>query len=199
MENIWLPSQKRIDTCTTNGRSLMKPSSYVFRKNHRKIKGTSISTNVLQIWKRDKDPVSRTIVQESCTHTINLNEASPYSNISYIIQIILSQASTNPGREFSDSMSKKFPRAALAAQDIRQYDSLVITRSEDVSFTHQDAKMKDNLMGHGEIMQKTKIITETCWPDPRPWNESAWPVHGQEAIDGINTSFIAEWFRYQTN
>ena len=43
-------------------------------------------------------------------------------------------------------------------------------------------------MGHGEIMEKTKIGTEACWPEPRPCKESDWPVHGQKAIAGINTS-----------
>ena len=98
----------RIDTWTARGRYLMQPSSYVFRKNHRKIKGTSISTNVSPNWKSDKVPVSRTIFlklqegdeidifQEIYTHTLDhdvsfcvallhLNEVSPNSNITYII------------------------------------------------------------------------------------------------------------------
>ena len=43
-------------------------------------------------------------------------------------------------------------------------------------------------MGHGDIMKKTLISTEACWPEPRPCKETEWPVHGQEAIEGINTS-----------
>ena len=102
--------------------------------------------------------------------------------------MILSQASTNPGGEFSDSRSKKFPRATLADQDTWQYDSLVFARAEDVSFTNQEKDKKDTLMGHREIMKKTMISTEGCWPEPRPCKGSDWPVHGQEAITGINTS-----------
>jgi hypothetical protein len=71
-----------------------------------------------------------------------------------------SKASTNPGGEFADSLCTKFPRQRLAAQDTWQYDSLVITRSEDVSFTHQEKVKKETLMGQGEIMKKTMISTE---------------------------------------
>jgi len=184
----------RIDTWTARGRYLMKPSSYVFRKNHRKIKGTSISTNVSPNWKSDKVPVSRTIFlklqegdeidifQEIYTHTLD-------HDVSFCVALLhLHEASTNPGGEFSDSLSKKFPRATLANQDTWQYDSLVFARSEDVSFTNQEKDKKDTLMGHGEIMKKTMISTEGCWPEPRPCKGSDWPVHGQEAITGINTS-----------
>ena len=52
----------RIDTWKRRGRRLMRPSSYVFRKNHKKIRGTQISTNVSPNWMSDKVPVSRTII-----------------------------------------------------------------------------------------------------------------------------------------
>ena len=64
----------------------------------------------------------------------------------------------------------------------------MFARSEDVSFTHQEKDKKDTLMGHGEILKKTMISTEACWPEQRPCKEPEWPVHGQVAIEGINTS-----------